>query len=140
MSSPCCARRGRGRRIDLFAFGSLPAEWAGRPHPLALLPGAPTPSPAFATALPADPAAWLDAHFSRATQKKLRKKLRKLEAFGPPRHVCARGEAAKPLLAAFHAHKAAQAAARGERDVFAGRPCARCCRGCSTAARWSSMR
>jgi CelD/BcsL family acetyltransferase involved in cellulose biosynthesis len=64
---------------------------------------------------------WLDAHFSRATQKKQRKKARKLDAFGAVAHVRARSEAeAQRFLDALLAHKAEQARARGEADEFAG--------------------
>ncbi len=120
ISPRCCARRAREAGIDLFAFSNLPARWEGLDHPLALLPGAPSPSPAFASALPRVHRDWLDARFSRAAQKKLRKKARKLEALGALAHVRAEGgdEAAR-LLEAFFAHKAAQARARGERDLFA---------------------
>jgi CelD/BcsL family acetyltransferase involved in cellulose biosynthesis len=110
---------GKQAGIDLFAFSSLPADWEGRGNPLALLPGSSSPSAAFATRLPATHGEWLDAHLSRATQKKLRKKARKLEAFGPLRHVRREGEAGARFLDAFLTHKAAQAAARGERDAFA---------------------
>jgi CelD/BcsL family acetyltransferase involved in cellulose biosynthesis len=110
---------GRAAGIDLFAFSCLPPVWDGRENPLARLPGSAGPSPAFATALGGDPAAWLDARVSKATQKKLRKKARKLEALGPVRHVRATGAQAAPLLAALYAQKAAQAAAREERDPFA---------------------
>jgi CelD/BcsL family acetyltransferase involved in cellulose biosynthesis len=106
--------------IDLFAFSNLPARWEGLDHPLALLPGAPSPSPAFASALPRVHRDWLDARFSRAAQKKLRKKARKLEALGALAYVRAEdGDEAARILEAFLAHKAAQARARGERDLFA---------------------
>jgi CelD/BcsL family acetyltransferase involved in cellulose biosynthesis len=72
--------------------------------------------------LPGAHADWLDAHFSRATQKKLRKKARKLEAFGPMRLVRAADEAeAARFLDAFFAHKQAQARARSEADMYARR-------------------
>src|SRR5579875_3849111 len=62
---------GRAAGVDLFAFTSLPARYEGRTPPLSQLAGAPGPSPAFATALGGDAAAWLDARVSKATQKKL---------------------------------------------------------------------
>ena len=63
---------------------------------------------------------WLDAHFSRATQKKQRKKARKLEAYGAVR-MCARRARPRPrgYLDALSRHKAPQARARGEADEFA---------------------
>ena len=105
---------------DLFAFSSQPARWEGLDNPLAQLPHAPSPSPAFASTLPCSACDWLDARFSRASQKKLRKKARKLEPFGALAHVRASGpdEAAR-FLDAFIAHKAAQARGRRARDPFA---------------------
>ena len=110
-------------RADLFAFSSQPARWEGLDNPLARLPHAPAPSPAFASALPREHGDWLDARFSRASQKKLRKKARKLEVFGPLAHVRAAtpNEAAR-FLDAFLAHKAAQARDRRARDPFAPPP------------------
>jgi CelD/BcsL family acetyltransferase involved in cellulose biosynthesis len=106
--------------VDLFAFMHCPLETAGAANPLLTLPGTPSPSPALATRLPAAHADWLDAHFSRATQKKLRKKLKKLEAFGEVafRRAGQTGEGRR-FLDALLAHKAAQARARGEPDLFA---------------------
>jgi len=111
---------GRQARADLFAFLNQPLRWEGLDNPLALLPHAPGPNPAFASALPRSLGDWLDARFSRASQKKLRKKARKLEAFGPVSHMRAETpEAAARVLDAFIAHKAAQAGARRARDPFA---------------------
>ncbi len=106
--------------VDLFAFTHQPASWEGRANPLLLLPARPSPNEAFASALPARHADWLDRHFSRATQKKQRKKARKLEVFGEVRRMRAGGEAeARACLDALYAHKAAQARARNEPDPFA---------------------
>ena len=111
---------GRQARADLFAFLNQPLRWEGLDNPLALLPYAAGPNPAFASALPRSLGDWLDARFSRASQKKLRKKARKLEAFGPVCHTRAETpEAAARVLDAFIAHKAAQAGARRARDPFA---------------------
>ncbi len=105
--------------VDLYAFSHQPARWSGRDNPLCLLPSPRSPNSAFASALPATHVEWLDAHFSRATQKKLRKKARKLEVFGAVAHVRAQGAEAQRVLDALFAHKAAQARARGEPDEFA---------------------
>jgi CelD/BcsL family acetyltransferase involved in cellulose biosynthesis len=114
---------GQSAGVDLFAFSHQPARWEGRDNPLLLLPARESPNVAFAGALAATHADWIDAHFSRATQKKLRKKARKLEAFGALRHArAADGAEARAFLDALYAHKAAQARARGEPDPFA---CAR---------------
>ena len=109
--------------VDLYAFMHCPPETAGAANPLFTLTGTPSPSPALATRLPASHSDWLDAHFSRATQKKLRKKLRKLDVFGAV--ACQRaGETtqARRFLDALLAHKAEQARARGEPDLFAQAP------------------
>jgi CelD/BcsL family acetyltransferase involved in cellulose biosynthesis len=107
---------GRAAGIDLFAFINQPARWEGAGNPLAPLFGGRAPSPAFASALAPVHPQWLDAHFSRATQKKLRKKARKLEAFGPVRHArAADAQEAERFLAACLAHRAARAGV----DAFA---------------------
>jgi CelD/BcsL family acetyltransferase involved in cellulose biosynthesis len=107
---------------DLFAFLSQPSRWEGLENPLARLPHAPAPSFAFASALPACPVEWRDAHFSRAAQKKWRKKARKLEIFGPLAHVrAATPQEAGRFVEAFLSHKAALARARGARDPFVRR-------------------
>ena len=91
--------------IDLFAFKNQPASWEGLANPLALLPHRPSPDAAFATTLSPSPD-WLDAHFSRATQKKMRKKARKLDVFGEAAHRrAATTEEASGYLDAFLAHK-----------------------------------
>ena len=110
----------RAAGIDVFAFSHQPARWAGVDNPMRLLPSFPSPSSAFATKLGATHAEWLDAHFSHATQKKQRKKARKLDALGPVSYVRARDDAERRrFLDALLAHKAAQARARGEADPFA---------------------
>ena len=112
---------GAAAGISLFAFSNQPARWEGADNPLGRLFGGVSPSAAFATSLAGGPQEWLDAHFSRATQKKLRKKARKLEALGPVRHVRAEGAAeAGRFLDACFAHRAAQARERDEPDPFAG--------------------
>jgi len=106
--------------VDLYAFMHCPPETAGVANPLFALAGTPSPSPALATRLSGSHADWLDAHFSRATQKKLRKKLKKLDVFGPV--ACRRADdatEARRFLDALLAQKAAQARARGEPDQFA---------------------
>ena len=114
------AAAGHEAGADFFAFTRQPARWEGTDNPLAPLFGGLSPSPAFATPLGADPQVWLDAHFSRATQKKLRKKLRKLDALGEVRFVrAAEAAEAARFLDALFAHKAGLAAARGEPDPFA---------------------
>jgi CelD/BcsL family acetyltransferase involved in cellulose biosynthesis len=116
------SQAGRQAGIGLFCFAHQPAAWEDRDNPLALLPGRRSPNTAYATKLGGVHAEWVDAHFSRSTQKKLRKKARKLEPFGPLRAVRAADAAeAVRFLDAFFAHKAAQAASRGEPDVYGRR-------------------
>ena len=111
---------GRAAGVDLFAFFNVPAACGGGDNPLWALPGRASPNAAFASALTGTHAEWLDAHFSRATQKKLRKKARKLEVFGEVAHVRATDERqAGRFLDALLAHKAAQARGRGAADPFA---------------------
>ena len=114
---------GRTAGVDLYAFMQAPPAWEGEANPMLALPGTPSPSPAMATRLGGAHADWLDAHFSPATQKKLRKKLKKLEVFGHVAHRRA-GDAGevKRFLDAMIAHKAAQAQARGEPDPLAPAP------------------
>jgi CelD/BcsL family acetyltransferase involved in cellulose biosynthesis len=107
--------------VDLFAFSYQPLQWEGAANPLALLPSRPGPDVAFATTLRGTHAAWIEAHFSRATQKKMRKKTRKLEAFGAVYHRRAETESeAEGFLKAFLAHRADHAKARDEPNPFAG--------------------
>jgi len=109
--------------IDLYAFMHSPPETAGAANPLFALAGTQSPSSALSTRLPDSHDDWLDAHFSRATQKKLRKKLKKLEAFGPV--ACRRASEpaeSRRFLDALLAQKAAQAQARDEPDLFAQAP------------------
>jgi CelD/BcsL family acetyltransferase involved in cellulose biosynthesis len=106
--------------VDLFAFSYQPLQWEGGANPLAQLPSQPSPEAAFATALHGSHAAWVEAHFSRSTQKKMRKKARKLEAFGAVRHRRAETEPeAAAFLAAFLAQRADHAKAREEPNPFA---------------------
>jgi CelD/BcsL family acetyltransferase involved in cellulose biosynthesis len=106
--------------VDLFAFSYQPLQWEGAANPLALLPSRLGPDVAFATLLRGSHAEWMDAHFSRATQKKMRKKARKLEAFGAVCHRRAGTEAeAEGFLKAFLAHRSDHAKARDEPDPFA---------------------
>ncbi len=106
--------------VDLFAFSHQPLGWQGRDNPFASLRGRRSPNSAFASALPREHSVWFDAHFSRATQKKLRKKARKLEALGPVAHVRAVDTAeAERFLDALFAHRAARAESQGEPDLFA---------------------
>ena len=73
-----CARP----RIDAFLLVNQPLSWRGFANPLAAAPRQPSASYAYATALPGDYSAWLDAHASKDAKKKMRKKRARLEAIG----------------------------------------------------------
>ncbi len=79
--------RGLARpRVDAFLFVNQPRAVAGSGQPLAGAPSQPSPSFAYKSALPRDFAVWRDAHASKEAQKKLRKKVKRLEAMGPLAH------------------------------------------------------
>lgn len=106
-------------RVDAFTFIHQPESWAGVRNPMIALPSRPSPSNAYASALPATFETWFDTHFSKSSQKKFRKKVKKLEAFGPLLLKRAGTEAeARAFLDAFHAQKRATSAARGQYNEF----------------------
>jgi len=106
-------------RIDAFVFISQPSEWRGAANPLAWLDRQPSPSFAFLSRLPESYTLWLDSHFSKASQKKLRKKAKKLEAFGPVTHARASGPAeARMLLDTLLAQKRERMRALGLDNAF----------------------
>ncbi len=112
------AARARQSKVDTFLFFSQPEIWNDAPNPLAALPRQPSPSFARASRLPASAQDWIDAHFSKATQKKLRKKAKKLEAIGPV-SVRRAGSAveARQILTAYFAQRLARVKARGVADA-----------------------
>src|SRR5271169_5984192 len=81
-------------------------SWRGAENPLAALARQPSPSFAYASALPGSFEAWRDAHYSKSAKKKLRKKAKRLETLGPLnyRRALDAGEA-RILLDAFFAQK-----------------------------------
>jgi CelD/BcsL family acetyltransferase involved in cellulose biosynthesis len=87
---------------------------------MAGLPNQPSPSFAYKSALPRDFAAWRDAHASKEAQKKMRKKVKRLEAMGPLAHRRAADAAeVERFLAAFDAQRGARMRARGIADPYA---------------------
>ena len=105
-------------RVDAFLFINQPREWQGAANPLAVAPGQPSPSFAYKSALPRDFAVWRDAHASKEAQKKLRKKVRRLEATGPLLHRrAADPDEVERFLAAFHAQRRARMRALGAADA-----------------------
>lgn len=106
-------------RVDAFLFANQPLDWQGAPNPLAGAPRQPSPSFAYKSALPADYALWRDAHASKDSQKKLRKKAKRLEAMGSLAHRrAADGADADRILAAFQAQKSARMRMLGIPDAY----------------------
>lgn len=108
-------------RIDAFTFANQPVVWGGAANPLAGLAHQPSPSFAYASALPDSFALWRDAHFSKSTKKKLRKKAQRLEAFGPLAHRRAGdAEASREIIEALLTQKRARMRTLGLPDEFGG--------------------
>ena len=106
-------------RIDVFAFTQQPDSWRGIANPLIALGSQPSPSFAFASDISAGGEAWREAHFSKATQKKLRKKAAKLEAFGAVRLETARdAQEIEACLDAFLRQKRERMREMGIGDEF----------------------
>ena len=104
---------------DAFTFISQPESWKSARNPLAELPMQPSPSFAFASALPDAFETWMDRHFSKSSKKKLRKKAAKLQTLGDVAHRRAADLAeARAILDAFLAQKHARMRALGEFNEF----------------------
>ena len=109
--------------IDAYLFVNQPLHWRGVENPLGGLTRAPSPSFAYASALPASFEAWFEARFSNATRKKLRKKARRLEALGPLVHSRAVGaEDTRRVFDAMLAQKRARMRALGLPNAFDAEP------------------
>ena len=111
--------------IDAYTLANQPFLWGGARNPLASLGARPSPSCAYSSALPDSFPIWRDAHFSKATQKKLRKKARRLELIGPLAHLRACGaDEARIVIDAFLPQKRARMRALGLPNEFDGEPTA----------------
>ena len=109
--------------IDAYTLANQPYIWGGARNPLASLGARPSPSCAYSSALPDSFPVWRDAHFSKATQKKLRKKARRLELIGPLAHLRAGGaDEARVVIDAFLPQKRARMRALGLPNEFDGEP------------------
>jgi CelD/BcsL family acetyltransferase involved in cellulose biosynthesis len=107
-------------RLDAFLFCNQPLSWRGRANPLGGDKPQPSPSFAYAGALPGEFSAWLDARASKEAKKKMRKKRARLEATAPLVHSRAGGaQAIDRALAAFHAERRARTEAIGAPDPYA---------------------
>jgi CelD/BcsL family acetyltransferase involved in cellulose biosynthesis len=107
-------------RLDAFLLCNQPLRWRGGDNPLAEGKRQPSPSFAYASAVPGDFANWLDARASKEAKKKMRKKRARLEATAPLVH--GRAAAAQEIdraLAAFHAERRARTEALGVPDPYA---------------------
>lgn len=108
----------RAAGIDAFALYNQPDEWRGAPHPMAALPGQPSPSQLHSTKLEGDGNAFI-ARLSSDARKRLRWRLRKLEEFGPVELLHARTPAEiANVLAAFRQQKKVRIDAMGASAGF----------------------
>ncbi len=106
-------------RVDAFLFVNQPRDWQGTPNPMAAAPNQPSPSFAYKSALPPDFAIWRDAHASKEAQRKLRKKIKRLEAVGPlSHHRAADAGEVDRVLAAFDVQRRARMRALGVADAY----------------------
>jgi CelD/BcsL family acetyltransferase involved in cellulose biosynthesis len=113
------------RRIDAYILANQPFVWGGAPNPLASLGARPSPSCAYSSALPNSYPVWRDGHFSNATQKKLRRKARRLATIGPLEHFRASGaDEVRAVIDAFLPQKRARMQALGLPNEFDGEPTA----------------
>jgi CelD/BcsL family acetyltransferase involved in cellulose biosynthesis len=112
-------RIARSQRIDAFVFVNQPHVWQRYANPFVVLGGQVSPSLGHSTELRSDFTSWLDAHYSKSAQKKLRKKARRLEEQGAVSSFIARDAASRAAaLEAFFAHKVARAKATGLANDF----------------------
>lgn len=96
-------------RIDCFVLINQPMSWRGVENPLAALARQPSPSFAYASALPGSFEVWRDAHYSKSAQKKLRNKAKRLQCLGPLNYRRALdAREARMLLDAFFVQKRAR--------------------------------
>ncbi len=70
-------------RVDAFVLINQPFGWDDVVNPFSLLDHQPSPSFAYKGALTPNPDEWLRDRLSREGRKKLRQKLKKLQAIGP---------------------------------------------------------
>jgi CelD/BcsL family acetyltransferase involved in cellulose biosynthesis len=113
------ARQARPR-LDAFLLCNQPLSWREVANPLAAGKTQPSPSFAYASALPAEFSVWLDARASKDAKKKMRKKRARLEATAPVIHRRAAGAPEiDRALAAFHVQRRARTAATGLPDPYA---------------------
>jgi len=108
-------------RADLLMLRQQPLTWAGTTNPFALLPHQRAANLGFSGELAPSFDGLLRARTNATARKKMRKKARALESFGPVRFVRATepGEI-RHLLDVFFKQKRARMRAQGVPDAFAG--------------------
>jgi CelD/BcsL family acetyltransferase involved in cellulose biosynthesis len=105
--------------IDVYVFRNQPVTWLGASNPLALIQSYASPSDAYGMMLEPDIDATFAKVMSRDTLKKLRKKLRNLEAMGQLRIAHAQNEEdVEAFLRAFFLQKAKRFAQVGVANPF----------------------
>ena len=110
-------------RIDAYLLTNQPFIWNSARNPLAALGAQHSPSFAYSSALPNSYLLWRDDHFSKATQKKLRKKAKRLAAIGPVTHLRAScADEARIVIDAYMPQKRARMRVLGIPDAFDGEP------------------
>jgi CelD/BcsL family acetyltransferase involved in cellulose biosynthesis len=110
---------GRAIGCDLFDLINMPLAWEGRINPFATLPGTPSPSFGYKTALTGDCETLIINRLSDDARSKLKRKAKKLAEIAPISfREAATPEEASRFLEAFLAHKAARLAAMGIDDPF----------------------
>jgi CelD/BcsL family acetyltransferase involved in cellulose biosynthesis len=105
---------------DLVMLTNQPLQWEGRSNPLALHGAVEAASHAYGTALATDDKAFIEAHSSSDSRKKLRKKRQALTKLGKVVSERARDPSGiENTLAAFFAQKARRFASQGIANPFA---------------------
>jgi CelD/BcsL family acetyltransferase involved in cellulose biosynthesis len=105
--------------VDAFALLNQPVEWRGVAHPLSALPGQPSPSFLHSTKLEESGEALLASRMNADGRKRMRWRLRKLEAFGPVSLLTARSpDEARLIIEGFRSQKKIRIDAMGAAGGF----------------------
>lgn len=108
-----------GGTADAIILSSQPLDWRGDANPMRLLPQAPSASYLHSARLGPDAATFLASRLSSDARKKMRSKLRKLEALGPVTHMRADNERdARRILQAMFTQKQERLAQMGVAGNF----------------------
>lgn len=105
--------------VDAFGLLNQPVEWRGAAHPMSALGGQPSPSFLHSTGLEETGETLLASRLSAEDRKRLRWRLRKLEAFGPVSLLTARApDEARLIIEAFRSQKKIRIEAMGAAGGF----------------------